>query len=416
MCTFVQVPLALHYLGSEAYGFWVTLFSIVLVLNSVDFGLGVGMQHAMAKAFGRDDFDSMRRTFWTGAAVLSLLGLAVLLVGIPLAQLGSWADVLQIRETRLRADVANALSISVAAFVIGLPFNAVSRLAAAMQRGWIHAGWIAAGSGISLAVVAAAAAGRWGFLWFLAASLLVPAIQGLGLTVHLLRTLHWTPRPTSLAPAAEIRSMLRSSLYFAFPQFGQVLVQSVPAIAISVAAGSSAVTGYNLLIRLFSPFQQGQLILLTPIWPAYTEAHQRADHSWVVRTFWRTVAAFVALAAGTAAVASHSHALLSLWVGPSADLVTPGLAAVVAAWCIVQMAAQPFIHYMIGVGLLRRLAWASTPGFLIAATALFWGAGSGSAKGVLDAGTLALAIAVVPPLAWETIRAVGKSAKASPPL
>jgi len=53
-CTLVQVPLALHYLGAEAYGFWVTLFSIMLVLNFVDFGLGVGMQHAMARAYGTE--------------------------------------------------------------------------------------------------------------------------------------------------------------------------------------------------------------------------------------------------------------------------------------------------------------------------------------------------------------------------
>ena len=51
LCTFAQVPVALHYLGTEAYGLWITLLSIVLVLSSVDFGLGVGMQHAMARAF-----------------------------------------------------------------------------------------------------------------------------------------------------------------------------------------------------------------------------------------------------------------------------------------------------------------------------------------------------------------------------
>src|ERR1019366_5170850 len=45
VCTLLQVPLALHYLGTEAYGFWVTLFSIVIVLNFVDFGLGAGMQN-----------------------------------------------------------------------------------------------------------------------------------------------------------------------------------------------------------------------------------------------------------------------------------------------------------------------------------------------------------------------------------
>ncbi len=405
ICTFAQVPLALHYLGSEAYGFWITLFSVVLVLNSVDFGLGVGMQHAMAKAFGSDDMDSVKKTFWTGAFALLVLGLAVLLTGLGLAHARPWEDTLLLRDPGLRRDTASSLSIAVGAFALGLPFSAVGRLAAALQRGWINAGWIAAGSALSLGLVFAAARGRWGFLGFLATSLSVPTLQGLGLFIHLLRSLGWSLLPGRLAPASEVREMLRSSLCYAFPQFGMALLQSAPAIAISVAAGSSAVTGYNLLLRLFSPFQQGQVILLTPVWPAYTEAHQRADHSWNRRTLIRTLGVWAVLAAGTALVAWQCRLLLSVWVG-SADAVTAGLAAIVALWTILQMAAQPFLYYLMGIGRLRQLAWAATPGFLFASAALFIGSGHGSAVGVLAAGSIALCALLLPPVAWQTLKAL----------
>jgi O-antigen/teichoic acid export membrane protein len=404
LCTFAQVPVALHYLGTEAYGLWITLLSIVLVLSSVDFGLGVGMQHAMARAFGNDDMESMRRTFWTGGAALLALGLAVLLVGIPIARYSAWQDILRISEPGLRADAANGLSLAIAAFVVGLPLNAATRLAAALQRGWMNAGWIAFGSALSLGLVVSAAAGHWGFLWFLAASLLVPTVQGIGMAVHLLLSLGWSLLPTRLAPGSEIRRMLRSSLYYAIPQFGMALLQSAPAVAISMAAGSSAVTGYNLLLRLFSPFQQGQVILLTPVWPAYTEAHERADHAWNERTLRRTLGAFAALSAGVALVAWQSHALLSIWVGVSADKVPKGLAALVAAWIILQMAAQPFLYYLIGVGRLRELAWLATPGLLLASAALFFERGSGSVSGVLGAGSVVLGLALLPPLAWDSFR------------
>ena len=203
--------------------------------------------------------------------------------------------------------------------------------------------------------------------------------------------------------------MLRSSLYFAFPQLGLALVQSIPALAISLIAGSSAVTGYTVLMRLFSPFQQGQTILLSPIWPAYTEAHARGDHHWVRRTFWKTVMAFLFLAAGVAGVAWQSKAILGLWIGRSAVLADRRLAAFAAAWCILQMSAQPFINYLTGVGRLRRLAWAATPGLLVSALALFWGLGKGTVNGVLEAGTLGLALGVLPPIAWATIHSLRKN-------
>ncbi len=415
LCTLVQVPLALHYLGAEAYGFWITLFSIMLVLNFVDFGLGVGMQHAMARAFGTDKPESMKRAFWSGAAALAVLGLIVLVAGMAVAWMYTWSDILHIRDPELRTETPAALSIAVAAFVLGLPFNAVARLAAAVQRGWVHAIWIAAGSALSLGFVTVAALGHWGFLWFLSASLLVPTLQGVGLFVHLLHGLGWSLKPTRLAPVEELRGMMRSSLYFAFPQIGMALVQSMPAIAISVAAGSPAVTGYNLLIRMFGPFQQGQQIMLNPIWPAYTEAHSRSDHPWVARTFWRTVGAFGILAVAIGAVSWQSHALLRLWIGPSAVFAGPELTALVAAWSLLQMAAQPCIFYLMGVGRLSQLAWVATPGLLISSFALLLGSRVGTAAGVLGYGSTALAVTLLPPLIWETLRAMRKHKSDSPP-
>ena len=403
-CTFVQVPLALHYLGTEAYGFWITLFTVVVILNFVDFGLGVGMQHTMARSYGGDDMESMKRVFWTGAIVLGILGLAILALCIPIAFLVPWADILHIRDSSLRAQTGSALAVAVASFVAALPFNAVARLAAAAQRGWIHACWIAIGSAISLALVAAAVFGHWGFLWFLAASLLVPVVQGLGLFVHLLWILGWSLSPSALAPVAQVRTMLQSSLLFALPQIGLALVQSAPAIAISLAAGSASVTGYTILMRLFSPFQQGQILLLAPVWPAYTEAHARMDHAWVARTFWHTMAALALLALGVAVVAQGAPAILRLWVGPVASIVDRRLTGLSAAWCLAFMGAQPFIYYLIGVGKLRTLAKAATPGLFLATLALFWGFGLGTVNGVLEAGTAGLLLFLLPPIAWATVR------------
>jgi O-antigen/teichoic acid export membrane protein len=403
--TLIQVPLALHYLGTEAYGFWITLFSTVVVLNSVDFGLGVGMQHAMARAYGADDAETVRRVFWTGAAALAILGIPVLAIGLPAAFLAPWADLFHLRDPALRSLARSAVAVSVSTFVVSLPFNAVARLAAGVQRGWIHAGWIAAGSLLSLALISVAAAARWGFLWFLAASLLVPFAQGVGLTVHLLRGLGWTLRPAGFSPAAELRRMLRSSLFFSFPQFGLALVQSVPALAISLGSGSAAVTGYTLLARLFGPFQQGQIVLLTPVWPAYIEAHARGEHPWIGRTFWRTGMAFAALAAGVAACAWQSPLLLRLWIGPAAAAAAAGLATATAVWCVLQMAVQPLLYFMIGVGQLRRLAWAATPGLVAASVALFLASRSASVTMILAAGSVGLCAAIIP-LGFQAIGAL----------
>ncbi len=406
LCTFAQVPIALRFLGTETYGFWVTLLSVVLILNTFDFGLGVGIEQAMAKAYGREAAETLRQAFWTGTIVLTAMGVAAFIVGAGVARLLPWADLLHVHDATLRSETTTGLTVAVAAFSVGLPFNAVSRLAAAVQRSWLNALWIAIGSAISLGLVAAAARWHWSFTWFLCASLVVPSLQGVGLAVHLFGSLGWKLRPSRPADAAATRLMLRSSSYFAFPQFGLAFLQSAPALAISIAAGPVAVTAYNLLMRLFSPFLQGQLMQLTPVWPAYTEAAERRDHHWIERTYWRTIGTWAALSVALAVTAWQAPHLLALWVGPSGAAVPPGLAPVVAAWCVLQMAVQPFMYHLKGLGELRPLAWGATPGFLVSAIALFVASPRGSAAWVLGAGSAALGITLIPPLVWLSLTTV----------
>ncbi len=204
ICTLAQVPIALRYLGTEAYGLWIALISLTTLFNFVDFGLGVGMQRVMAEAFGRDDAVTLRRAFFTGAAALSALALVTLIIGLPLAFLIPWGPALHLTDATLLNQTGAALALTLSAWALALPCNAVSRLAAALQRGWLHAGWIAAGSALTLAATAWAAHAGWSFLAFLAAATLVPVAQGLGLWVHLWLSLRSSHRPNSVSPSLKL--------------------------------------------------------------------------------------------------------------------------------------------------------------------------------------------------------------------
>lgn len=412
-CTLAQVPIALRYLGPEAYGLWITLVSVLNVLNFVDFGLGVGLQHALARAFGKDDAATLRRTFWTGAALLTGLAAAAALIGAPLALFSPWADLLGVKDAALRAEVATAMLITVLAFAAGLPFNAVSRLAAAVQQGWRHALWIAAGSLLSLGAVIAAAAFDWGFRCFLAAALSVPVLQGAGLFLQLTRNLRWPLRPQAPLPFGAQRELLGHSLLFALPQTGLALLQTLPPLAIAATSGAAAVTAFNVLSRLLNPLQQAQILFLTPLWPAYTEAHTRGEHRWVARMLQRSWAASALLALALAGVAAVSPTLVTWWLGTSLPL-QPALIVAVAAWCVAQVALQPPLYHLIGIGELRALARASLPGLAIATAVLFWPIMPTPAA-VLAGGAAAIALGVLPPLLLASRRATHEAEKAIAP-
>jgi O-antigen/teichoic acid export membrane protein len=407
LCTLAQVPVALHYLGPGGYGLWVTLMSLIVALNFIDFGLGVGIQRAMAQRFGENDVAALRASFWTGCALLGILGLAALAVGLPVILAGNWAAALAVDAGTLpAADVNRALVIVLAAFACGLPCNAVSRLAAAVQLGWLHAGWIAGGSLLTLGTVVYAARAQWGFLGFLAAAAFVPVLQGAGLAVHLHHRLGWHWRPVWLRSREERSALLGASFTFALPQVGLALAQSLPPLAISLASGPAAVTAYNLLQRLYSPLAQGQLFLLTPLWPMYTEASVRGDRLWVRRGFRLSLIATAGLVGLLVVTTLFSGPLLDWWVGPAAGAIPRRLAWLTCLWTAGQLAVQPLIYFLVGVDRLGPLAKAAVPGQVVTLVGLFAGGQLAGAEGAMAGAAAGLMVVTLPALAVATGRAL----------
>jgi O-antigen/teichoic acid export membrane protein len=60
-------------------------------------------------------------------------------------------------------------------------------------------------------------------------------------------------------------------------------------ILISIVLGPESVADVAVPSRLFSVVSLGVAILLTPLWPAYTDALARGEIEWVKRTFRRSL-------------------------------------------------------------------------------------------------------------------------------
>lgn len=406
LCTLAQVPIALHYLGTEAYGLWIALMSVYGLLNFVDFGLGVGMQQQMARAFARDDGPLLRQTFSSGVLALIVLGLACLALGLPLAFGGDWGAWFKISDLQLRGETPAALAVIIAAFVLGLPGNAVTRLAAAVQLGWLHALWNAASNAATLLAVWLAARAGWSYLAFVAVAALLPAVQNIGLWFHLRHRLNWHGRGPGLLPRAQWREMLHASFLFTFPQLSLATLGWLPPFAISLGAGAEAVTAFNLVQRLLSPFTQGQVILLTPLWPAYTEAWVRGDRAWLARATRHALLATIALTAGTALVCWQAAPLITWWIGSATAQPSTSLTWLAGLWFSLLLFGRHYFYYLVGIDQLRALALYSVLGFIGATGGLLLGSYHGGAGWALALGSLGYAALGLPGLMIASHRAL----------
>jgi len=225
---------------------------------------------------------------------------------------------------------------------------------------------------VLLAVWLAARAG-WSYLPFVAVAAVLPALQNLGLWLQLRHRFGWRSPGAGWLPRREWREMLRASFLFTFPQLSLATLGWLPPFVISLGAGAGAVTAFNLMQRLLSPLNQGQVILLTPLWPAYAEAWVRGDLPWLAKARDRALLATLALTAGMALVCWQAEPLLAWWVGTGESMPSRALIWVSGLWFGLLMIGRHYLYYLVGIDRLPCLALHSVLGFAGAVLGLLLG-------------------------------------------
>jgi O-antigen/teichoic acid export membrane protein len=357
LANLAQVPIALHYLKSEAFGLWITLVGGVQLMGFADLGMGLGLQNKISEAYGRDDVQSVRDFYKTGWLILGAVGLGIAIVGLPLCWFIDWAQVFKIHDLSLKAEVPGALAVILASFCIGLPLNAGLRLAVGMQLGWVAGIWSAVSSVVCLGLIILGKHCDVGFVILVAMAMSAPLIANIGMIVHTFHVLGEQFAETKGRYRAGLPgALLRQGILFLLPQMGAMVMNSAPAVFIASILGTTAVTPFNLCQRLSNALLTIQQLPLTGLWPAYAEAKSRGDHDWVLNTFIKSFwyAAITAILIVSAVIFGGRMAI-KIWTNGG---IIPSNALVIGfgVWSGVGALSQVFAYFLNGCGELHGQA------------------------------------------------------------
>ena len=149
--SFVSVPLTVHYLGSERYGVWLTIGSLLTWMSMTDFGIaGNALVNLLADAHGKEDKrlagQHAASAFWALVALSVSIG-AIFLFTFHLIP---WPTVFHVSSAVPAAELDRACAYSLIFFVVGFPLSMVSSVYGAYQDGFMANIWNIAGSAIAL--------------------------------------------------------------------------------------------------------------------------------------------------------------------------------------------------------------------------------------------------------------------------
>ena len=354
LCQLALVPLLLGILGTETFGWAMALVALVGLSQFADLGTAMALQQKLSEAWARGDAAGLRRTYASGRRLLFRLGLAWFILAAPAAWwLGSHLLVIP-RGALGHQSQLSWLLVAVAA-TVGVPLSAGPRLAAALQFGWIAAGWTAAANVATLiAIWFFARTGSGGIVLVVALLCAGQLLPGVLTAWQITRRLGWSG--PSVADSATVSQLWHAGRKFAAPNLAGALLTAAAPAAVARFGGYDASAAFSVLQRLFGTAQQAHATALAPLWPAWAEAAGHGETAWVRRSLRLALGFTAAVCAALAVVALGLPEIVHVWLGAGATVPGAASAWLVATWISATMFGQTLSYFLLGLGRLERVA------------------------------------------------------------
>lgn len=353
LASLVTVPFTYRYLGSERYGLWMVLISIIGMMSFADLGIGNGLVNAVSEAYGKDD-QRLAREYVTSALVLMVAIAVVLTVvaGVSYPFL-PWMRLFNLKSAPVAAEGARAFLVLFAWFVISIPLGVISRAQAGLQQGYFPQVVAALGSVLTLLALLVVVAFHGSLAWLVLGST-IGAVAATSLNGWVLFREHpWLFPSWDSYRFSSAKKILKLGLMFFVLQCAVAVSYTSDNIVIAQVLGVAAVAAYAVPQKLFSPVSTVVQMAVNPLWPAYGEAIARGDVTWVRRVFrvslTLTLSVTVPICALLAITGSY---LLRFFMGKSL-MVSMSLLIVLAVWGVVNALSMVTSVLLNGAGVLK---------------------------------------------------------------
>jgi len=352
--SFITVPLTLNYLGTERYGLWMTISSVIAMMVFADFGIGYGLMNAISEAFGKDDKIAIKAHITNATVILSVIALLILVVFFIVYPHVSWGSFFNVKTQLAINEAGPALAVFMICFAIGVPASIVQRVQMGLQQGFASSLWQAGGSILGLLLTLLVVFLKGGLFW------LVLALAGSPVLFMLLNSSFFfifkcrelTPNLRQVTKNG-MKRILQGGLLFFVLQIACSISYASDNLILAKILGSDAVAQYSVVSKLFEGVLIVQALAISPLWPAYTEAKSRGDKGWIKKTLTKSMwLTFLVIITTAFLLVVCNKPIFTLWVGPQHSF-SFALIALYGVWMVLKALGATFSMFLNGLNVLR---------------------------------------------------------------
>lgn len=350
---FLMVRLTLDYLGEYQNGVWLTISSMLVLIDNMDIGLGNGLRNTLATELAHGNIEKAREAVSTTFFMLIIVIVPVALILIGITQ---GIDVYRFNNVNpfLVPNLETIIVVAIIFICSTFVFKFIGNFYLGLQLPAANNLLVTCGQTLALAAT---------FIFYLTTerSLLIVAIVNTAspLAVYLLAYPYtFYHKYKNLRPSYRffnkdrLKGLFSIGVKFFILQIAGAVIFQTSNIIISKLFTPSAVTPYQISYRYFSLVLLAFSIICTPYWTATTDAYERHDFEWIKKSERRMRIIFLLMLVLISIMTAVSGIVYHVWIGNSTTIplyLTIGM----GVYFFVLILSLGYSYFLNGMGLLR---------------------------------------------------------------
>lgn len=298
LLAYASVSLAIGKLGSAAFGLWMTINSMSVLMPFADLGLGNGLISYVSRRIGESKISDIPGAVSACLYIAAASG-AIMAGGGALitAHLSILSRIFGTNDPAALNEVIPSVTIFFLCLGMTLPLSIVEKVQMGAQDSYISNLWQICTTVLTLGGLYWISRGKCELHNLVLAYTGAPVIAKLANFIIYFFSTRRDLRPALLTPDWKTgRYLLRCGTAFVVLQSSVALGYMCDSLILASQLGAGAVAVYNVVQRLFSLTIIAELSI-APLWGAFGEALARGDVRWVRNTFSKSLRLNTALAA-----------------------------------------------------------------------------------------------------------------------
>lgn len=316
LTSFLLVPITLKYLGTEDYGIWLTLSSVIAWFAFFDMGIGNGLRNLFSEAVTLKNTQLAKTYVSTAYAGLAIVLVFSAVLFIVTNIFIDWNTLLNAPASRTY-DLNTIAVLIFTLFLFRMELKLISVILLADQRTALSSVFEPAANIISLGAIYLLTLSTSGSLQnFILVVSLSPVIVFSLASVYFFRKEYKQYSPSlKFIELKYLRSLGGLSTKFFLIQIAVLIIFSTDNLIITRILGPQEVTLYNIAFKYFNIVTMAFAIVITPFLPAFTEAYIKDDTQWIRNANGKLLTTWSLVLIAVIAMVLLAKLFYNFWVG-----------------------------------------------------------------------------------------------------